>query len=170
MGAVRTSETSVYLNPKRHYGRWWRQYEPLKRQSTSTILYGAVEDDGGSTAIWNIRPHQRDHKALLAMMEAVRTSETSVYFNNLIGRRGRWWRQYGHLKHPSTSARPQSAIGDDGGSTNLWNVGLLKQSYTAPWKMMEAVRPSETSVHVNETTKRYGRWWRQYEPLKRRST
>jgi hypothetical protein len=61
-------------------------------------------------------------------------------------------------------------MGDDGGSTNLWNVSLLQQSYTAPWKMMEAVRPSETFVYVSETTQPYGLWWRQYEPLKFRST
>jgi hypothetical protein len=77
---------------------WWRQHEPLKRRST-IILHGQS-----------------------LMMEAARTSETSVdnYFT-----------------------RP---IPDDGGSTNLWNVGR-QLFYTAhPW------------------------WWRQHVPLKRRST
>jgi hypothetical protein len=74
------------------------------------------------------------------MMEAVRTSETSVD--------NQFTRQY----IPEDNSE---LIRDDGGSTHLWNVGRQsiytavyprRQFWTHPW------------------------WWRQYAPLKRRST
>jgi hypothetical protein len=116
MEAVRTSETSFHFNVttrcyiKVHW--WWRQYGPLKRRSTSTWLHGATSrcpDYGGSTDLWNVGPLQLDcmvlHQGAL-MMEAVRTSETSVNINVTTRRSIKvpwWWRQYAPLKRRSTS-------------------------------------------------------------------
>jgi hypothetical protein len=72
---------------------------PPKRRPTSTMLHCAVSQ-----------------KAVIAlMMEAVRTTEKSVYFTEIT-------RRY----VPESYHRP-----DDGGSTSLLNVGLLHRDYTA---------------------------------------
>jgi hypothetical protein len=124
------------------------------------------------------------------MMEAVRTSETSVdnYFTRqfIPENNSPWlWRQYIPLKRRSTIilhgiTSQKTILPYDGGSTYLWNVGR-KLFYTAvhPRRqfslMMEAVRASETSAD-NYFTRQYipednsPLWWRQYVPLKRRST
>jgi hypothetical protein len=102
--------TAVHL---RRQSWWWWQYAPLKRRST-IILHGS-----------------KSQKTYL-MMEAVRTSETSVD--------NHFTRQYISEGSP-----------DDGGSMHLWNVG--RQSFYTP-------------VHL----RRQSWWWRQYAPLKRRST
>jgi hypothetical protein len=99
-----------------------------------------IPDDGGSTYLWNFGRHSS------LMMEAARTSETSVDTHPL------WWRQQVPLKLRSTH------IPDHGGSTYLWNVG--RHSYL----MMEAARTFETSVDTHT-------WrWRQHVSPKRRST
>jgi hypothetical protein len=182
MEAARTSETSV-----------------------DNYFTRPIPDDGGSTYIWNVGPQLfytahpwwwTQHESLKRrsiilhgpslMMEAARTSETSVdyYFTRPIPDDGGstnlwnivrqlfytahpwWWRQHEPLKRRSTiilhgtslmmeAARTSETsvenyftrpIPDDGGSTYLWNVGRLLFYTAHPW------------------------WWRQHEPLKRRST
>jgi hypothetical protein len=130
-------------------------------------------DDGGSTHLWNVgrqllytAVHPRRQSSL---MEAVRTSETSVdnYFTRQYipeENHHPWWRQYARLKRRSTiilhgSTSQKTIIADDGGSTDVWNVGR-QLFYTAvhPRRqsslMMEAVRTSETSVD-NYFTRQY---------------
>jgi hypothetical protein len=98
MEAARTSETSVYIYFTRQYPWWWRQHVPLKRRST-IILHGSTPDDGGSTYLWNVG-RQLFYTAVPLMMEAARTSETSVdiYFT----RQYPWWWQHVPLKRRST--------------------------------------------------------------------
>jgi hypothetical protein len=62
--------SSSFLPPPS--GRWWRQYAPLKRQYISTRLQGAISQN---TIIFILA------STIRAMMGTVRTSETSVYFN-----------------------------------------------------------------------------------------
>jgi hypothetical protein len=98
---------------------------PYKRRST-IILHGSTS----LKTILNVA----------LMMEAVRTSETSI--DNYCTRQ--------YIPEDNSEHRP-----DDGGSTYLWNVGRQlfytavhpwRQFWTSPW------------------------WWWQYAPLKRRST
>jgi hypothetical protein len=95
VGLLQRDYTALYQTD--HPDWWWRQYGPQKRRSTQTRLHSAVS--GWSPWL---------------MMEAVRSSETSVYSNETTRR----------------CIRLITLI-DDGGSTALWNVGLLKRDYTA---------------------------------------
>jgi hypothetical protein len=129
---------------------WWRHWVSLKRRSASTRLHQGP-DDGGSAYVWNVGllqgnysqnpddgrhcvplKHRSASTRLLIralMMEAVRTSETSVCFNK------------------TTHQDP-----DVVGSAHLWNVGLLQRDYSSGSWWWEAVRTSETSVYFDETT------------------
>jgi hypothetical protein len=136
------------------------------------------------------------------MIEAVRTSETSVdnyftwqYIQEDNSEHHPWWlRQYVPLKrrstiilHGSTSQKTiLNIIPDDGSSTYLWNVGRqlfytavhLRRQFWTSSLMMEAVRTSEMSVDnyftrqyiPEDNSEHHPWWWRQYVPLKRRST
>jgi hypothetical protein len=116
-----------------------------------------------------IPEHNSDHPwSSSLMMEAVRTSETSVdnhftrqYISEHNSDHPWWWRQYEPLKrrstiilHGSISQNTTLIIPDDGGSTYLWNVG----------------RQSFTRQYIPEHNSDHPWWWRQYAPLKRRST
>jgi hypothetical protein len=118
MEAARTSETLVDSYFTRQYPWLWRQHVPLKRWST-VILHGSTPDYGGSTYLWNVC-RQLFYTAVSLMMEAARTSETSV--DNYFTRQYPWWwRQHVPLKRLSTIIL-HGSTSDDGGSTYLWNV------------------------------------------------
>jgi hypothetical protein len=146
------------------------------------------------------------HHVTALMMEAARTSETSVdnYFTRYTSQKTNLNFIFAAVRTWNLTHRP-----DDGGSTYLWNVGRqlfytavhprrqIWTLYSPPWGleislialMMEAVRTSETSVD-NYFTRQYipeekselyirrrenlkshsSPWWKQYVPLKRRST
>jgi hypothetical protein len=103
-----------------------------------------MEDDGGSTGLLNVRLRQWDYTALWAMMKAVRTSETSVYFNNLIRRRGRRWRQYGTLKRPSTSTRLYGAVSQ---KTVMFILAVVRTWNLAICRMASLLSFRHTGLH-----------------------
>jgi hypothetical protein len=87
-------------------GPWWRkQQAPLKRRSTSSRLHGAIS--------------QKVVLLRTMMMEAISTSETSVYFYETTRR--------------SISESCLTQDHDDRGNKHLWNVGLLLRDYTAQY-------------------------------------
>jgi hypothetical protein len=84
MVAVRTSEMSVYFNKTTiRTPWWWRQCVPLKCRSTWTRLPSGRPDNGGSVYLWNVGLLERDYHQDALIMGAVRTSEMSVYLNEI---------------------------------------------------------------------------------------
>jgi hypothetical protein len=82
---------------------WWRQYEPLKRRSTSTWLHGSTYQKTlnfilAAVRTWNLK---RFH---LVRQVPLSPPDSDVLITH----------------HP-----------DDAGSTHLWNVGVLQWDYTA---------------------------------------
>jgi hypothetical protein len=122
VGLLKRDYTALYQTD--HPDCWWRQYGPLKRRSAPTRLYSAVS--GWSPYLWwrqygplkRRSTQTRLHSAVSGwspwlMIEAVRPSETSVCSETI-----------------QRCIRLITLI-DDGGSTVLWNVGLLKRDHTA---------------------------------------
>jgi hypothetical protein len=126
-------------------------WEGLHRDCSGTAP--ARPNDRGSKHLWNVGLLQQDYTAphprrlsssfIILMMETVRTSETSVYFNETTRRYTRipegchlhssswWWRQYERLKRRSTSTRLYGAVCQKAAIFKNWKFlkSLLVKQY-----------------------------------------